>query len=674
MNAFLTGLEQATASGIDLSTIHSVASFFVSRVDTEVDKRLDAIGTDEAKALRGKAGIANARLAYQAYEEVFGDASAGRRWPTPAPACSARCGPRPASRTRPTPTRCTSPSWSRPTPSTRCRSKTLDAVADHGEIAGDTITRPLRRGAARCSTGSSGSGISYDEVTELLEREGVDKFEKSWAELLQTVTDELDRAKAPPRRPTVTSTTPSTATGSPGRCSRSRPTAPRRTPSPRTSPARRRRGRGADQPPGPTLWGDAAESEASIRLVLGRPAATSSRDLPSPRSRRCARSWPPRASTASCSRGMGGSSLAPEVITRTAGVPLVVLDSTDPEQVRSALADGLDAHRARRLEQVRRHGRDRQPAPHLRAGVPRRRHRPGAPASWSSPTPGSPLEKTAARRRLPRRVQRRPARRRPLLRADRVRPGAQRAGRRRHRRACSTRPPRSPTCSAPTTRPTPALVLGAALGGTDPLRDKLVFADDGSGIAGFGDWAEQLIAESTGKEGKGLLPGRRRGPAGARGHRRRGRRPRRAPRRARATHRGRRHRRERRAATASRVAGPLGAQFLLWEYAVASPAGCSASTRSTSPTSRARRRPPAACSTRGPSRRRADLVDGDVEVRGHAGPARRRDAPSRTRSAALLGDRRPARLPRRHGLPRPRARRGARRGPRAARPRAPGGR
>src|SRR5690606_5647942 len=71
MNSFLTGLEQAREGGKDLSTIHSVASFFVSRVDSEIDKQLEAIGTDEALALRGKAGLANARLAYQAYEEVF---------------------------------------------------------------------------------------------------------------------------------------------------------------------------------------------------------------------------------------------------------------------------------------------------------------------------------------------------------------------------------------------------------------------------------------------------------------------------------------------------------------------------------------------------------------------------------------------------------------------------
>ena len=78
MDAYLTGLEQAKEAGIDLSTIRSVASFFVSRVDTEIDKRLDKLGTDEAKALRGKAGIANARLAYERYEKVIASDRAGQ--------------------------------------------------------------------------------------------------------------------------------------------------------------------------------------------------------------------------------------------------------------------------------------------------------------------------------------------------------------------------------------------------------------------------------------------------------------------------------------------------------------------------------------------------------------------------------------------------------------------
>lgn len=115
MDAYLSGLEKAKAAGIDLSEIHSVASFFVSRVDTEIDKRLEKIGSEQAKALKGKAALANARLAYEAYEEVFSSdrwTALERAW---LPTSSARCGPRPASRTRRTRTPCTSPSWSRRT-------------------------------------------------------------------------------------------------------------------------------------------------------------------------------------------------------------------------------------------------------------------------------------------------------------------------------------------------------------------------------------------------------------------------------------------------------------------------------------------------------------------------------------------------------------------------------
>ena len=104
IEAFLAGLEAARAAGRDLSGIASVASFFVSRVDTEVDRRLDKIGTDRAAALRGKAAIANARLAYQRYEHAIVHRSGGSRWSGPGPGRSARCGPPPASRTPPTTT------------------------------------------------------------------------------------------------------------------------------------------------------------------------------------------------------------------------------------------------------------------------------------------------------------------------------------------------------------------------------------------------------------------------------------------------------------------------------------------------------------------------------------------------------------------------------------------
>jgi transaldolase len=194
MNAYLTGLEQARENGKDLASIASVASFFVSRVDTEIDKRLDALGTDEAKGLRGKAGIANARLAYQAYEEVIST----ERWRSLASAGATVQRPLWASTGVKDPaypdtmyvTELVAPDTVNTMPG-----KTLDAVADHGEIQGESIRGRYDEAAALLDR-LEGLGIGYDDVTAQLEREGVDKFEKSWAELLQTVTDELERAKA----------------------------------------------------------------------------------------------------------------------------------------------------------------------------------------------------------------------------------------------------------------------------------------------------------------------------------------------------------------------------------------------------------------------------------------------------------------------------------------------
>ena len=194
MNAYLQGLEAAKAAGHDLSRIASVASFFVSRVDTEVDKRLDALGTDEARALRGKAAVANARLAYQAYEEVFSTA----RWQVLADAGARPQRPLWAS------TGVKDPAYPdtlyvselvAPGTVNTMPGKTLDAVADHGEIAGDTV-RGRYQDAVAVLDGLSALGIGYAEVVDLLEREGVEKFEKSWSELLSTVDDELARAAA----------------------------------------------------------------------------------------------------------------------------------------------------------------------------------------------------------------------------------------------------------------------------------------------------------------------------------------------------------------------------------------------------------------------------------------------------------------------------------------------
>jgi transaldolase len=194
MNAFLTGLEQAREKGKDLSKIHSVASFFVSRVDTEVDKRLDAIGTDEAKALKGKAAVANARLAYQAYEEVF----ATPRWKNLADDGANAQRPLWAS------TGVKDPNYSdtlyvtelvAPNTVNTMPEKTLDAVADHGQVTGDTITGTYAD-AGGVLDALEGLGISYADVTAQLEREGVDKFAAAWGELLDEAQSDLDLARA----------------------------------------------------------------------------------------------------------------------------------------------------------------------------------------------------------------------------------------------------------------------------------------------------------------------------------------------------------------------------------------------------------------------------------------------------------------------------------------------
>jgi transaldolase len=192
MDAYLTGLEQARANGLDLSQIHSVASFFVSRVDTEVDKRLEAVGTDEALALRGKAAVANARLAYAAYQEVFGS----ERFATLGGANVQR--PLWAS------TGVKNPDY----PDTLYVSelvvdgcvntmpeKTLEAFADHGEVHGDTISG---RGdeAREAFDALAAVGIDFDDVLVVLEREGVQKFADSWAELEETVRGQLDAVRS----------------------------------------------------------------------------------------------------------------------------------------------------------------------------------------------------------------------------------------------------------------------------------------------------------------------------------------------------------------------------------------------------------------------------------------------------------------------------------------------
>jgi transaldolase len=190
MDAYLAGLEKARAAGLGLSAIHSVASFFVSRVDSEIDKRLTLLGTDEALALKGRAALANARLAYEAYEQAF----EGARWQTLEGAGANRQRPLWAS------TGVKDPAYKdtlyvdelvAPGTVNTMPEATLDAVADHGDVRGDTVTGGYDRARADLAAVER-LGIAYDEVVRQLEDEGVAKFEAAWQDLLDAVTKSLN--------------------------------------------------------------------------------------------------------------------------------------------------------------------------------------------------------------------------------------------------------------------------------------------------------------------------------------------------------------------------------------------------------------------------------------------------------------------------------------------------
>ncbi|GAA1489493.1 transaldolase [Brachybacterium sacelli] len=193
IDAYLSGLEKAAASGKDLSSIHSVASFFVSRVDAEIDKRLEALG-GEAETLRGSAGVANAQVAFGTYLESFGSerfealqaqgantqralwASTGVKNPDyPDTLYVDRLVAEPTVNTMP--------------------EKTLDAVADHSEPAA-TLNAEIATSAQAVLERVAEAGVDLDDVFALLEREGVEKFEKAWEELLETVSASIDDVSA----------------------------------------------------------------------------------------------------------------------------------------------------------------------------------------------------------------------------------------------------------------------------------------------------------------------------------------------------------------------------------------------------------------------------------------------------------------------------------------------
>jgi transaldolase len=191
MEAYLAGLELARDNGHALSDIHSVASFFVSRVDTEIDKRLEEIGGD-ALELRGKAAVANARLAYQAYEQKF----AGDRFAALKADGANSQRPLWASTGVKNPdyddTLYVSELVVSHTVNTMPE-KTLEAYADHGTLDGGDTVRPHYDDARKVMADLAAAGVDYDDVIATLEQEGVDKFVKSWDELVETVRGQMEK-------------------------------------------------------------------------------------------------------------------------------------------------------------------------------------------------------------------------------------------------------------------------------------------------------------------------------------------------------------------------------------------------------------------------------------------------------------------------------------------------
>ena len=195
MGAYLDGLEAAKAAGRDLSRIHSVASFFVSRVDTEIDSRLEKIGTPEALALRGKAALANARLAYASYQQVFEGQprfqallAGGARQQRALWASTGVKNPD-------YPDTLYVTELAAPNTVNTMPEKTLDAFADHGVVAGDTVSG-TEAASQEVFDELTAVGIDLTDVFVVLENEGVDKFEVAWNELLEATAEQLRAAGA----------------------------------------------------------------------------------------------------------------------------------------------------------------------------------------------------------------------------------------------------------------------------------------------------------------------------------------------------------------------------------------------------------------------------------------------------------------------------------------------
>lgn len=193
IDAYLAGLEKAAEAGKDLSTIHSVASFFVSRVDTEIDARLEKIGGDAA-ALKGKAGVANAQAAFGIYLAAFGSERFAALEAKGANVQRALWASTGVKNPEYSDTMYVDQLVASPVVNTMPE-KTLDAAADHSAPAPALDAAAAQAGQAVLDQVAA-AGVDLADVFAVLESEGVEKFEQAWGQLLETVSASIDAARA----------------------------------------------------------------------------------------------------------------------------------------------------------------------------------------------------------------------------------------------------------------------------------------------------------------------------------------------------------------------------------------------------------------------------------------------------------------------------------------------
>ncbi len=183
--AYKEGIQRAADKGLDVSKIHSVASFFVSRLDTEVDNRLEAIGSEEALALRGQAGVANARRAYQVFQEAFDQAELPEGANVQRPLWASTGVKNPDY-----PADLYVSELAGPNTVNTMPEGTIDAAIEADNIHGDTLSGTAEE-AEQVFSKLSAVGIDFEDVFNVLEREGVQKFVDAWNELLESMQENL---------------------------------------------------------------------------------------------------------------------------------------------------------------------------------------------------------------------------------------------------------------------------------------------------------------------------------------------------------------------------------------------------------------------------------------------------------------------------------------------------